>query len=137
MDSQMTAMAGEFLTAGKLFKRGCQVSVTYGNAKSVDLLVLNPKTKKVFKVQVKTQLRKNAFFLSREALEDVDVVVFVRLNADDADEQFFIIPSAVMLANRDHFFGSSYRNPAKPAKVPGINYGPLAEYEDRWDVFVT
>ena len=41
-DFQITAMAGEFLTAGKLFKRGYQVSVTFGNAKAIDILILNP-----------------------------------------------------------------------------------------------
>jgi hypothetical protein len=38
-DSQLSSMAGEFLTAGKLFKKGYQVSLTLGNAKAVDLFV--------------------------------------------------------------------------------------------------
>ncbi len=39
-DQQLTGMAGEFLTVGKLFKRGYQVSVTFGNAKGIDVLFL-------------------------------------------------------------------------------------------------
>lgn len=39
VDHQVVGAAGEFLAAGKLFKRGYQVSVTYGNAKAIDLFV--------------------------------------------------------------------------------------------------
>ncbi len=61
MDSQISGMAGEFLVAGKLFKRGFQVSVTMGNAKAIDLFVYNPKTTRTFNVQVKTLRYKNCF----------------------------------------------------------------------------
>ena len=44
METQITSMAGEFLTVGKLFKRGYQVSVTLGNAKAIDIFTFNPKT---------------------------------------------------------------------------------------------
>ena len=43
-DQQITGMAGEFLTVGKLFKRGYQASVTFGNAKAIDVFVYNPRT---------------------------------------------------------------------------------------------
>jgi hypothetical protein len=43
VDGQITGMAGEFLVAGKLFKRRMQVSVTMGNAKAIDLFVHNPR----------------------------------------------------------------------------------------------
>jgi hypothetical protein len=44
-------MSGEFLTVGKLFKRGYQASVTLGNAKGVDVLAYNPRTGRTFCVQ--------------------------------------------------------------------------------------
>ena len=54
-------MAGEFLTAGKLFKLGLQAAVTLGNAKSIDILAFNPKNEKNYNVQVKTNRAKNCF----------------------------------------------------------------------------
>ena len=51
----LSGMAGEFLTAGQLLKRGYLVAVTMGNAKAIDLFVHNEKTQKVFRVQVKTR----------------------------------------------------------------------------------
>ena len=60
-DQQLTGMAGEFLTVGKLFKRGYQASITFGNAKAIDVLVFNPKNEKSYIVQVKT-LRKKIVF---------------------------------------------------------------------------
>jgi hypothetical protein len=50
IDSQLTAMAGGFLTAGKLLKRGYHVSLTIRNGKAVDLFVHNPKTNRAFSV---------------------------------------------------------------------------------------
>jgi len=41
-DQQLTSMSGEFLTVGKFFKRVYQASVTFGNAKAIDVLVYNP-----------------------------------------------------------------------------------------------
>ena len=78
-DSQITGMAGEFLTAGKLFKRGYQVSVTLGNAKAIDLFVYNPETDKTFNVQVKTLRKKNCFLIHWDDIHDDHIYVFIFL----------------------------------------------------------
>jgi hypothetical protein len=134
VDHQVTGLAGEFLTAGKLLKRGYQVSLTFGNAKAIDLFVHNPRTNRTFRVQVKTQRRKNGFPLKRESIAQDDIYVFVRLNAVACDEQFFILPGSIMIGNINHFYGSSYRS-ERPSSMPCVNYGPLTCYEDNWDVF--
>lgn len=41
-DGQLSALAGEFFVAAELLKRGFQTSVTFGNAKAIDLLAHNP-----------------------------------------------------------------------------------------------
>ena len=61
IDSQMSGMAGEFLTVGKLFKRGIQASLTLGNAKSIDIFALNPRNGKNFNIQVKSLRKKKLF----------------------------------------------------------------------------
>jgi len=127
-------MAGEFLTAGKLFKLGFQVSITLGNAKGIDLFVYNREIDHTFQVQVKTLRRKNCFPLKRESLKRDHVYVFVLLNDKDKQEEFFLVPGRDILENPDRFFGSSYRK-QPPSNVPAVNYGPLKEYKNKWSVF--
>ena len=133
-DSQISGMAGEFLTAGKLFKLGFQVSITLGNAKGIDLFVHNREIDHTFQVQVKTLRKKTCFPLKRESLKPDHVYIFVLLNDKDQQEDFFLVPGRTILENLDHFFGSSYRKKV-PSNFPAINYGPLKEYRNNWALF--
>ena len=134
VDGQMSGMAGEFLVAGKLFKRRMQVSVTMGNAKAIDLFVHNHQTDRTFNVQVKTLRQKNCFPMRRENVKSGHVYVFVILNRDDQEEQFFIVSGTTILKDINRFFGASYTR-EKPSTLPAVNYGPLKEFEDNWELF--
>jgi len=134
IDGQITGMAGEFLVAGKLFKRRMQVSVTMGNAKAIDLFVHNPRTDRTFNVQVRTLRQKNCFPMRRGNVKAGHIYVFVILNRHDQDEQFFIVPGRTILDDINRFFGTSYTR-EKPSTFPAVNYGPLKEFEGNWDVF--
>jgi alpha-mannosidase len=134
-DQQLSGMSGEFLTVGKMFKLGCQASVTFGNAKSIDILAYNPKNDKTFVIQVKTLREKNCFLIKKENLRDDHIYVFVILHEFNSPEEFFIIPGYTITQNIDKFFGSSYRNPKNPSNMPAINYGPLLPYKDNWQIF--
>jgi len=132
-DSQITGMAGEFLTVGKLFKLGLQAAVTFGNAKAVDVLAYNSRNDKNYNVQVKTCRQKNCFLIRKEDINSDHVYVFIILNDFEKEEHFFIVKGSEIHEKIDHFFGSSYRN--KISSMPAINYGPLQEYKDNWKVF--
>jgi hypothetical protein len=134
-DQQLTGMAGEFLTVGKLFKRGYQASVTFGNAKAIDVLVHNPKNDKSYIVQVKTLRQKNCFPIRKENLKPDHVYVFVILHDFEQQEEYFVVSGCDIIQDIDKFFGSSYRHPDKPSNMPAINYGPLAPYKDNWQLF--
>jgi transposase-like protein len=134
LQSQISGMAGEFLTVGKLFKLGLQASVTLGNAKSVDVLAFNPRTRRSFNVQVKTCRQKNCFPIKKENIARDDIYVFVFLNEMDEQENFYILEGKEILRNIDKYFGSSYKR-SRPSSMPGINYGPLKEFENNWDIF--
>lgn len=136
-DQQITGMAGEFLTVGKLFKRGYQASVTFGNAKAIDVLVHNPRTDKSFSVQVKTLRYKNCFPMKKENLKPDHIYVFILLNDFDRPEEYFIVPGKEIVQDINRFFGASYKDPDNPSNMPAINYGPLAPYKDNWYVFDT
>lgn len=137
IDRQVIGMAGEFLTMGKLFKRGYQASITFGNAKAIDILVHNSCINRTFEVQVKTLHKKNCFLISKDSITSEHIYVFIILNTFDDVEEFYIVPGREILANIDGFFGSSYKNPDKPSSMPVINYGPLKEYRNNWEVFDT
>lgn len=132
IDRQISGMAGEFLVAGKLFKRGFQVAVTMGNAKSIDLFVFNPCTNRTFNVQVKTLRSKNCFLINKERISKDDIYVFVILNRNDQNEDFFIVRGHTILEDINHFYGSCY---LKEKAMPAINYGSLREYQNNWTVF--
>jgi hypothetical protein len=129
-DSQVSGMAGEVFVGGKLFKRHLQVSITLGNAKSLDLLAYNPKTKSNYNVQVKTVRIKTCFPVRGDDLEPKHIYVFVILNRDDQNEEFFILKGKTIIDNRDLFFGTSYTS-----NFQTINYGPLKQYKDNWILF--
>ena len=134
-DQQLTGMSGEFLTVGKLFKRGYQASVTFGNAKAIDVLVFNPKNDKSYIVQVKTLRKKNCFLIRKENIKSDHIYIFIVLHDFEQPEEYFIVPGGEILVNIDYFFGSSYKNPDKPSSMPAINYGPLTNYKNNWKVF--
>ncbi len=135
MDQQLTGMAGEFLTVGKLFKLGLQASVTFGNAKAIDVLAYNSRNNKTFAIQVKTLRKKNCFLLKRENINSEHVFVFIFLNDFKSAETFFIVKGETILNNINKFYGSSYKDSRSTSKMPAINYGSLKEYENNWCVF--
>jgi len=133
-DSQISGMAGEFLVAGKLFKRRMQVSVTMGNAKAIDLFAHNPRTDRTFNVQVKTLRKRNYFPMRREDIKRGHIYVFVILNGQDQDEEFFIVPGELIHNDINRFFGTSYTK-EKPSTFPGVTHTSLKEFEGNWGVF--
>lgn len=136
-ERQLTGMAGEFLVAGKLFKLGYQVSITLGNAKSIDLYVsFGDSDSRPLCVQVKTLRKPNCFLIRQEDIKEDHIYVFVMLWDISKQEDYYIITGKEIMQNRDHFFGGSYWH-EKPSNMPAINLGPLKDggYKDRWDIF--
>ena len=113
-------------------KRGIQTSVTFGNAKSVDLLAYNAATEKKFAVQVKTLREKNFFLIDPKKVKQDHIYVFVLLNKPGKQVQYFVVPGVDL-----------YSDPAKFSKyflvekMPGIHSNILAElgYENAWQCF--
>src|SRR5688572_30705610 len=95
-DSQLSALAGELFVAAELLKRGYQTSITFGNAKAIDLLVHNPKIDRTFTVQVKTLRSPNYFLLGHASIRKSDMYVFVLLNKPDETVRYFVVPGSVL-----------------------------------------
>jgi hypothetical protein len=131
-DGQMTGLAGELFVAAELLKRGIQTSVTFGNAKAIDLLAYNPTTKHSYVVQVKSLREKNFFLIGHKQVERSHIYVFVLLNKPGKQVQYFVVPGEHLFSNPDKF--SRY---FQIEKMPGIHPNVLTNlgYEDKWQVF--
>lgn len=129
-DGQLSGLAGEFFVAAELLKRGIQTSVTFGNAKSIDLLATNPETDEQFTVQVKTLRYKNWFPIDCSKANAVHVYVFVLLNRPGQPVEYFIVPGIELVEHAGRF-GKGVDDP----KFPGINWSALTDFKDKWSAF--
>lgn len=129
-DGQVTGLAGELFVAAELLKRGLQTSVTFGNAKAIDLLAYNPATNRTFTVQVKSVRKRNAFPISHARVEANHIYIFVILNKPEVAVQYFVVPGA-LLAHQPERFTKWFTDP----KFPGIPPAALEEFENAWEVF--
>jgi hypothetical protein len=130
VDGQITSLAGEFFVAAELLKRELQVSLTFGNAKAVDLFANNPRLSKTFTVQVKALRNKNCFLISPKNVNVDHVYVFVILNKPEEPVQYFIVPGRT-LKDEPLRFGKDFQHPT----MPGIQPRALTEFAGAWNFF--
>lgn len=133
VDGQMTGLAGELFVAAELLKRGLQTSVTFGNAKSIDLLAFNAEIAESFTVQVKAIRKKNVFPIAHKNVNSLHVYVFVILNGSDEPVQYFVVPGALLATQPERFVLRWFTD----EKFPGINWRVLQNegFENAWHVF--
>ena len=132
-DAQLSGLAGELFVAAELLKRGLQVSITFGNAKAIDLLVHNPKIPHTFAVQVKALRQPNFFLLGRQDVRSTNMYVFVLLNKPDTAVRYFVVPGSVLVGEPERF-GKYFQ----VTKMPGIHSKVLEampEYANGWHHF--
>ena len=130
-DNQITGLSGEYFVAAELLKRDFQVSMTLGNAKSIDLIAISQVTNKIYRIQVKTLRKKpNCFTLLINKVVSEDIYIFVYLNSEHEMPDYHIIEGSELLANLQHFYGASI---GRLDKRETVNHGPIKEHKNRWD----
>jgi hypothetical protein len=129
-DGQISGLAGEFFVAAELLKREIQTSVTFGNAKAIDLLAHNVRTDRMFTVQVKTLRSRSIYPISPDRVVRGHVYVFVLLNKPNEPVQYFIVAGATLLDERARF-GRWFTDP----KFSGIRPRDLTEFAGNWALF--
>ena len=132
-DAQLSGLAGELFVAAELLKRGFQTSITFGNAKAVDLLVHNPQIDHTFTVQVKALRAPNYFLIGHRAVRPKEIYVFVLLNKPGVAVRYFVVPGAILAAEPSRF-GKYFLD----VKMPGIHSRTLEnmpEFVDGWHCF--
>ncbi len=132
VDGQVTGLAGELFVAAELLKRGLQASITFGNAKSVDILAYNDDTKRGFTVQVKALRKPNFFIINHAKIKAQHIYVFALLNKPGQAVEYFIVPGSVLAAEPERFTKSFLDE-----KMPSIHSKTLKEqgFQDAWHVF--
>ncbi len=130
-DRQMTGLAGELFVAAELLKRGIQTSITFGNAKAIDLLAVNPATKRTFTVQVKSVRKNNPWPISHTKVHPEHVYVFVMLNQPGEAVEYYVVPGQHLVSDPDRFRLRDYPT------FPGVARTTLKKlgYAEAWHVF--
>jgi hypothetical protein len=100
LDNNNVSLAGEFAVLAQLALRGYVANMTLGRAKGIDILLANPDTGRMLKLEVKTTQKPIAHGWlmneKHERLNDADLFFcFVSINGNSSF-RFFIVPSAVV-----------------------------------------
>ena len=129
-DTNTSHLAGEFLVAGELSRRGYPVSITMGNAKRIDIHADTLSRKKTIRIDAKATRSKTSWPVSEDTIEQGLFYIFVYLGSTEEikhnDKPEYFIASGREIITK-HLI--------KPWKMPGIPYSSLKkkEYEERWN----
>lgn len=134
LEKNQTGIACEYYVAGELSRLGYDVTITFGNTKSIDLLV--HKDDEVYAVQVKgiQQTKSICWNLDKTKLKnDKLILVLVNLHIDNPEgkPEFFVLtqPEALELF---------INTPKEGEKRTYLDYKRLKKmdlYQNKWDVF--
>src|SRR5210317_694664 len=94
IEKNTTHLAGEFLVAGELSRRGYPVSITMGNAKSVDIYAES--VKGVVKIDAKAGRAKGNWPINKKSVQNDVFYIFVHLGTDiqinnNMSPEYFIV----------------------------------------------
>lgn len=114
LNNNSVALAGEFAVLSQLALRGYDANLTLGRTKSVDILVSNPQTRKMFNLEVKTNYRSSRSaggssrlfgkFVSAWIMNEKHEIwsdpnlfyCFVNIGQEGQAFRFFVVPSKVV-----------------------------------------
>jgi len=142
-NSATIGLSGEFYVLAQLNARGFIATLTLGNTKGVDVLVKNPKTEKLFQVEVKTTTNKSYSWILHHSAENRRskelIYVFVQLTNIDSIPKFFIVPSIdvaeyTFTTHREWLTGDSKRKDSTMRKFSIEPEDPNG-YGNNWDLF--
>lgn len=128
-DRNTSHLAGEFLVAGELSRRGYPVSITIGNTKSVDIYA--SAKERVIKVDAKAGRRKGNWPIAKDSVNEDVYYIFVYLQ-DKNKIRNNIAPEYFVVSGKE----AISKDLVKIWKTrQGIRYSTLDtnNYKERWD----
>jgi hypothetical protein len=127
-----TQWAAQFAVASELCKRGYEVSFTMGNSTPLaDLMVVSPKLKEMFLIDVKGLYRKNPFVVKKKEARPGLFYIFTYV--PDSDENRFFI---VTQEQTNLYIQSELARLKRPQDYPmtGILWAQAERHEDAWHI---
>ena len=129
IDKYTSHLAGEFLVAGELARRGYPITITMGNAKSVDIYA--GAREYVLKVDAKAGRRKGNWPIAKSSINEDVCYIFVylqdknRIKNNIAPEYFVVSGKEIISKNLVETWQTRQ----------GIRYSTLNtnNYKERWD----
>lgn len=160
ISNNSVSLAGEFAVLSQLMLHGYDANMTLGRTKGVDILVSDPETKRMLKLEVKTSrgVSSKSMFgniakawmmnSKHEKIRDPQLFYcFVSIAENDKHFRFFIVPSAVVAdyVEKQHEIwmrSGSKRSTSSMRKfrigLKSENYPlptpTIEEYEDNWSL---
>ncbi|MBN1361109.1 MAG: hypothetical protein JW993_10970 [Sedimentisphaerales bacterium] len=157
IDKYHLSLSGEYRVASELLKRGLNATVTFGHAKSADVVAYGP-NRRAAVIEVKTSQQKNfvtSFYNKFETPDDEhpDFWVFVQVNGDlerGFAERFFILSHeelSVIQARRNRAYRLRHGDVADDQQlswedhhrltndnrgVDNVLLADVEDYEDAW-----
>ncbi len=148
-------LAGEFYAMHRLILEGYEATLTLGNTKSVDILLLNPKNGKQFKVEVKTTgvvMNEKLFggkninwWMNKKHEEIKDstlIYCFVFLPADKTQKpRTFFVPSKDVAeyckSGHQHWLKAEHKKKVKDTDIRSFRIKPdeKSQSEDNFSLF--
>lgn len=129
-----TQWAGQFYVAAELTRRGYSVTLTLGNARRTDLVVISPNGT-MFKVEVKALSNKNFWIISPPPDADDHFYVLVYLPKDEAaPPQFFVMTCRETQQLRKAYEAKTKARGSKYSDdFAGFNWRDPFAYAGRWE----
>ncbi len=127
-----TQWAAQFAVASELCKRGYEVAFTSGHTTPIaDLMVVSPKEKQMFLVDVKGLYRRNPWLIKRKPPRDNLFYVLTFVPVGDVNRYFILSQHEVHSLIASELLRLSR---ADNYPVTGFNYKLAEPYEDAWMV---
>ena len=133
LEKSQSGIAGEFYVAGELSRFGYNVTVTFGNTKSVDLLI--QKDQAVYAIQVKSiqATRSICWNIDKTKVFPDHYYVLVNLHVDHPNwkPEFFVLKGSETLT----LFKDTPKAGNKRAYLDYKKLLQMNVYQNRWGVF--
>ena len=108
LESTLVGVAGEYLVAGELTRRGYIASISLRNSRGIDIIASSSEGTKSISIQVKTNSSGNNRWMlnkkSEEFYSDNHFYIFVILNQPHERPNYYIVPSTLVSSTikREH-----------------------------------
>lgn len=118
------AMSGEHFVAAELLRRQLVASMTMGNAKCADVVVMNQATMKVVIVEVKSSPRDEWIVGNKLPLPSEQPWVFVQIKPDYSSPRYFVFTATelndILRPQHEEYCKWYQRTKGKPFTGPGV-----------------